>query len=63
MNALLMALLQQVVIPEIAVVFRAHANAGLPPPTSDQIIAALGVDTATGIQIGQAWLAAHPETK
>lgn len=60
MNPLLFAFLQQVLIPEVAVVFRAHANAGLPPPTSEQVIAALGADADKGIAIGAAWLAAHP---
>ncbi len=62
MNPLLMALLEQIVIPEVAVVFRAHANAGLPPPTSEQVIAALGADADKGIAIGEAWLAAHQPT-
>lgn len=56
---LLAAFLQQVLIPEVAIVFRAHANAGLPPPTSDQVIAALGTDADKGIAVGQAWLAAN----
>lgn len=59
MNPLLIALIQQVLIPEIAIVFRAHANAGLPPPTEAQVLAALGADADKGITVGQAWLAAH----
>lgn len=57
---LLASFLQEVVIPEVAIVFRAHQNAGLPPPTSEQVLAALGADADKGIAVGEAWLKAHP---
>lgn len=57
---LLASFLQEVVIPEVAIVFRAHANANLPPPTSEQVLAALGADADKGIAVGEAWLKAHP---
>ncbi len=51
-------LINEVLIPEIGIVFRAHANAGLPPPTSAQVIAALAADVTKYEQVGQAFLAA-----
>ncbi len=57
MNAILLKLL----VDQIAIVFRAHQNAGLPPPTSDQVLAALAYDVDKGIKIGEDWLAAHPK--
>lgn len=60
LDTVLASVITNVLIPEIAIVFRTHANAGLPPPTSDQVIAALADTTNTGISIGQAWLASHP---
>lgn len=58
MEEALLALLKDALIPEIAIVFRAHANAGLPPPTSDQVMAALALDVSRVVTIGQAFLAA-----
>lgn len=60
MEEFLLALARQILIPEIAIVFRAHANANLPPPTSEQVEAALGLDADKVVSIGRAWLAAHP---
>jgi len=60
MNPLIVALLQEVVVPEIAAVIRAHFNATNTMPTDAQILAALGTDAQGGIAIGSAWLAAHP---
>ena len=60
--ALLTALLTQVVIPEITAIIRAHYNATNALPNDAQVIAALSTDTQKGIDIGLAWLAAHPET-
>ena len=57
---LLTALLQQVVIPEVLAVIRAHHNATGQMPTDAQVIAALGQDADKGIATGQAWLDAHP---
>lgn len=61
-NALFGALLQQVAIPEILAVIRAHFNATGKLPTDADVIAALSSDTTSGISTGQAWLAAHPES-
>ena len=59
-SQLLIALLQQVVIPEIATAIRAHFNATGQMPTDADILKALALDASTGVAIGQAWLAAHP---
>jgi hypothetical protein len=61
-QALIAALLTQVVIPEIAAVIRAHHNATGNMPTDEQILAALGKDADANIAVGQAWLNAHPVT-
>lgn len=58
--ALIAALLQQILIPEIVAVIRAHHNATGQLPTDAQVIAALSSDADKGITIGEAWLAAHP---
>lgn len=60
LDTLISSAITDILIPEIAIVFRTHANAGLPPPTSDQVIAALVSTTQAGITVGEAWLAAHP---
>ena len=60
MNPLLLALLQQVVIPEVLAIVRAHRNATGKMPTDAEVLAALGADADSGIAIGEAWLAAHP---
>ncbi len=56
---ILAALLQQVLIPELLAVIRAHYNATGHLPTDAEVIAALGADADAGIATGQAWLAAH----
>ena len=59
--ALIAILLQQIIIPEVAAVIRAHANAtGGKMPTDAEVIAALQLDADRALAIGQAWLAAHP---
>jgi hypothetical protein len=58
--ALIAALLQQVVIPEILAIIRAHHNATGNLPTDAQVIAALATDASGVISTGSAWLAAHP---
>ena len=62
MNPLLLAFIQQILIPEIAIAVRAHYAATGKLPTDAEVFAALGVTTTAGIQIGQAWLDAHPLT-
>ncbi len=59
MNPLVIsALVQQVLVPEIAAIIRAHANAtNGQMPTDAQVIAALGSDTDRFINIGNAFLA------
>lgn len=59
-GALLAILIKDVLIPEIGIVFRAHHNAGLPPPTDAQVIAALSTDADRYIAIGQKFLDADP---
>jgi hypothetical protein len=59
-QALISALIQQVAIPEILAVIRAHHNATGSLPTDAQVIAALGQDADGVVATGQAWLAAHP---
>ena len=63
MTAVLLALIQQVVIPEVAAIIRAHYNATGKFPTEAEIFKALGVEADGVIGIGTAWLAAHPEAK
>lgn len=58
---LLTALLQQILIPEVIAVVRAHHNATGALPTDAQVMAALGADADKGVSIGEAWLAAHPD--
>lgn len=57
---MLAALLQQIVIPEVIAVVRAHHNATGNLPTDAEVLAALGADADKGISVGEAWLAAHP---
>lgn len=57
--SILIALLQQVVIPEVTAVVRAHHNATGNLPTDAEVLAALNIDADKGITIGEAWLAAH----
>lgn len=58
MDASLIAILvRDVLIPEIGIVYRAHHNAGLPPPTDDQVIAALQADADRYIAVADRFLA------
>ncbi len=57
--AIVAALIEQVAIPEILAVIRAHYNATGHLPTDAEVIAALGTDADAGIATGRAWLAAH----
>lgn len=54
---LLGILIKDILIPEILIVFRAHQNAGLPPPTSEQVLAALSVDVTRYVGAADAFLA------
>jgi hypothetical protein len=61
--ALIIAILEQILIPEIAAIIRAHANATNGQlPNDAQVLAALDIDAAKVVAVGEAWLAAHPET-
>ena len=55
--ALLISLIQNVLIPEVAVAIRAHHNATGQFPTDAQVIAALAVDADGVIARGQSFLA------
>lgn len=57
---MLAALISQVLVPEIATAIRAHHNATGAMPTDAQVMAALQLDTQRAIDLGSAWLAAHP---
>lgn len=61
MNAELLALLlKDIIIPEIAAVIRAHANAtGGKMPTDAEILAALQIDANRYVASGEAWLKAN----
>lgn len=60
MSPLLIALLQNVVIPEIIVAIKAHYNATGQMPTEAQIMAAVDTTAARITARGEAWLAVHP---
>ncbi len=62
MTPLLIAFIQEILIPEIAVAIRAHHAATGQIPTAADIAAALGLDADHGMAIGTAWLASHPGT-
>lgn len=62
MTPLILALLTQIVIPEVSAIIRAHYNATGKLPTDAEIIAALGTNAAGVVSVGEAWLAAHPPT-
>ena len=55
--ALIAALWQNVLIPEIAAIVRAHHNATGNLPTDAQVIAALDLDTTRYITLGESFLA------
>jgi hypothetical protein len=60
---LIYAIIESIVIPEIGKLLRDRQNqANGTTPTDAEIIAALKANTALGISIGEAWIAAH-ETK
>lgn len=54
--ALIAVLIKDILVPEIAIVFKAHQNAGLPPPTSEQVLAALPADVTRYVAIADAFL-------
>jgi hypothetical protein len=58
--ALIIALIEQVGIPELMAWLKSRHDAG---QTIDDaaILEKLQMDTAEGIRIGQAWLDAHPQ--
>ena len=60
-SPLLIALLQNVVIPEIIVAIKAHHNATGNYPTETEVLAAVDTTAARITARGTAWLAAHPE--
>jgi len=57
--ALLIALIEQIAIPELRAWLVARSSAGQTVTDAD-VIAKLASDTDLGAQIGKAWLAAHP---
>lgn len=57
-GALVVSLLQNVVLPEIFAIFRAHHNATGQMPTDEQVLAALQLDADRVINVGEAFLAA-----
>lgn len=59
--ALLIALLQQVAVPEIQAWLKSRHDAGEPIDDA-AIIDKLGMDADAGIALGEAWLTAHPAT-
>ena len=59
--ALLLALLNEIALPELTAWLRARHAAGQTVTDAD-VIAKLVTDTNIGEQIGLAWLAAHPPT-
>lgn len=59
-SGLIATLIRDVVLPEIMAVVRAHHNAGLPPPTNEQVIAATQLDADRIVGIGEGFLASLP---
>lgn len=57
--ALLAALINEIAIPELTAWLRAKHAAGQTLTDAD-VIQKLATDTAFGINLGAAWLAAHP---
>jgi predicted transcriptional regulator len=57
--ALLIALIEQIAVPELKAWLAARAAAGQPVTDAD-VIAKLASDTNLGEQIGKAWLDSHP---
>lgn len=60
MTELLKILLEQLLIPEIAVAIRAHYNATGKMPTDQQVMDALALDADAILAKGKAWQDAHP---
>lgn len=54
-------LIKDIAIPEIMAVVRAHHNAGLPPPTNEQIIAATEMTADRFASVGELFLRSLPE--
>jgi len=59
--ALLIALIEQVGIPELMAWLKSRHDAGQVVDDA-AILAKLQTDTATGIAMAQTWLDAHPDT-
>lgn len=57
--ALLIALIEQIAVPELKAWLAARSAAGQTVTDAD-IIAKLAADTDLGVQIGKAWLDSHP---
>lgn len=53
---LLKILIGDVLVPEISLIFRARQQAGVPPPTSEEVIALLQSDVDRYVATGQAFL-------
>ena len=60
MTALLLAILQQAVIPEAMAYIRARWTRTGQLPTDQEVLEALGLQADKLIAAGQEWLAAHP---
>lgn len=59
--ALLVAIIQNIIVPEVAGIIRAHRQQTGTDPTDAEIIAKLNLDATRFINEGEAWLAANPE--
>lgn len=60
MTPLIIALLQNVIVPEVIVAIKAHYAAKGTMPTEAEVMAALDLTAASVIRVGEDWLAAHP---
>jgi DNA-directed RNA polymerase specialized sigma subunit len=60
--ALLIAIIQNVVVPEVSGIIRRHRAQTGADPTDAEIIAKLQLDATKYIDEGEAWLAAHPDS-
>ncbi len=58
--ALLVAIIQNVLVPEISGIIRQHRAQTGADPTDAEIIAKLQIDATKYIDEGEAWLEAHP---
>ena len=60
--ALWAAIIEQILVPEIAMIIKSFtAGSGGTPPTDAQVIALMNSDADKVIAAGNAWLAAHPQ--